>query len=112
MSTATKTEYKTKITGLEEDTYNVGKAKFAAKFQKSTKNIALYLQQEYTDGASLAHDMKLMRARSIALPQPPNAGTSNSDTFIWKEEYKEAKKKKMVLEVNNKEAFALVYGQC
>jgi hypothetical protein len=32
MSTATKTEYKTKITGLEEDTYDVGKAKFAAKF--------------------------------------------------------------------------------
>ena len=32
--------------------------------------------------------------------------------FIWKEEYKEAKKKKTALEENNKKAFALVYRQC
>jgi hypothetical protein len=112
MSTATKTKFKTKITSLKEDTYNIGEAKFAAKFQKSTKNIALYVQRKYTDGASLAHDMKLMRATSIALPQPLNSGTSDSDMFIWKEEYKEAKKKKIVLEENNKKAFYLVYGQC
>ena len=107
-----KAEHKTKVTGLKEDTYDIGEAKFAAKFQKSTENIALYVQREYTDGASLAHDMKLMRATPIALPQPPNAGTSDLDAFIWKEEYKEAKKKKVALEENNKKAFALVYGQC
>ena len=94
----TKAEHKTKITGLEEDTYNIGEAKFAAKFQKSTKNISLYVQRKYTDGESLAHGMKLMRATPIALPQPTNAGTSDLDAFIWKEEYKEAKKKKIVLE--------------
>ena len=32
--------------------------------------------------------------------------------FIWKEEFKEAKKKKIALEENNKKAFALVYGLC
>ena len=83
---ATKTKYKTKISGLEEDTYKVGKAKFAAKFQKSTKNIALYVQRKYTDGTSLAHNMKLMRTTSIALPPPLNSGTSNSGMFVWKEE--------------------------
>ena len=65
ITTTTRTEYKTKITGLEEDTYDVGEAKFAAKFQNSTKNIALYVQCEYTDGASMAHDMKLMKVTSI-----------------------------------------------
>ena len=76
-STTTKAEHQTKITGLKEDTYDIGEAKFAAKFQKSPKNITLYVQRKYTDGASLAQDMKLMRATSIALPQPLNAGTSN-----------------------------------
>ena len=42
----TRTEYKTRITGLEEDTYDVGKAKFAAKFHNSTKHISLYVQHE------------------------------------------------------------------
>ena len=96
ITTTTRTEYKKRITGLKEDTYDVGKAKFSAKFQKSTENISLYVQPEYTDGASMAHDMKLMKVTSITLPSPPIAGSNNSDAFIWKEEYKEAKKKKIV----------------
>ena len=60
----------------------------------------------------MAHDMRLMRATSIVLPPPSNSRTSDLDTFIWKEEYKEAQKKKIALEVNNKKASTLVYGQC
>ena len=96
ITTTTRTEYKTRKTGLKEDTYDVGKANFAAKFQKSTRNIALYVQRKYTDRASMAHDMKLMKVTSITLPSPPIAGSNNLDAFIWKEEYKEAKEKKIM----------------
>ena len=60
----------------------------------------------------MAFDMKTMIATIIALPKAPTSGLSKTDTFIWKEEYKEAKKKKIALEANNKKAFALIYGQC
>ncbi len=107
-----KSDYKTKTTGLEEDTYKVGEARFAAKFQKTTDNIALYVQRKYTDGASVAFDMKTIIATIIVLPSMPASGASNAKTFVWKEEYKEAKKKKNALEANNKKAFPLIYGQC
>ena len=100
-ASAVKSDYKTKTAGLEEDTYDVREARFAAKFQKTTDNIALYVQRKYTDGASVAFDMKTMIAMIIALPPAPTSGASDSDTFIWKEEYKEAKKKKIALEANN-----------
>ena len=111
-ASAVKSDYKTKTAGLEEDTCDVGEARFAAKFQKTTDNIALYVQREYTDGASVAFDMKTMIATMIVLPSTPASGASDAETFIWKEEYKEAKKKKNTLEANNKKAFALIYGQC
>ena len=40
----TKKKFTTKVVGLEEHTFNVGNAKYAAKFQKSVNNIALYAQ--------------------------------------------------------------------
>ncbi len=33
--------------GLESHTFDVGNAKYAAKFQKSLDGIAIYMQQEY-----------------------------------------------------------------
>jgi hypothetical protein len=42
-----KREYTTKIVGLESHTFDVGNAKYAAKFQKSLDGIAIYMQQEY-----------------------------------------------------------------
>ena len=60
-----KSDHKTKTAVLKEDTYDVGEARFAAKFQKTTDSIALYVQPEYTDGASVAFDMKAMIATAI-----------------------------------------------
>ena len=107
-TSAVKSDYKTKTVGLEEDTYNVGEARFAAKYQKTTDNIALYVQREYTDGAGVAYDMKAMVATVIVLPQVPARGASEADMFMWKEEYKQAQKKINAMEENNKKAFALV----
>jgi len=107
-----KSDHKTKTAGLEEDTYDVGEARFAAKFQKTTDNIALYVQREYTDGAAVAFDMKAMVATVVVLPPMPASAATDAETFMWKEDYKEAKKKKNALEANNKKAFALIYGQC
>ena len=103
-----KSDHKTKTAGLKEDTYDVGEARFAAKFQKTTDSIALYVQREYTDGASVAFDMKTMIATIIALPPAPTSRASKINKFIWKEEYKEAKKNKIALDSNNKKSLALI----
>ena len=61
-ASAVRLDHKTKTAGLKEDTNDVGEARFATKFQKTTDNIALYVQRKYTDGACVAFDMKAMIA--------------------------------------------------
>jgi hypothetical protein len=46
----TRKEYKTKVVGLESHTFNIGHAKFAAKYQKTVKAIANHIQKDYKGG--------------------------------------------------------------
>jgi hypothetical protein len=44
---AGRTTYKSKVAGLEDDTFNVGAASDPAKFSKLLKNIENYIQKTY-----------------------------------------------------------------
>jgi hypothetical protein len=44
---ARRTTYKSKVAGLEDNTFNVGAASDLAKFSKSLKNIKNYIQKTY-----------------------------------------------------------------
>jgi hypothetical protein len=44
---ARRTTYKSKVAGLEDDTFNVGAASDPSKFSKSLKNIENYIQKIY-----------------------------------------------------------------
>ena len=111
-----KTEYKAKVVGLEDSTFDVGDPKYAAKFHKSVEEIGLHIQREYKDGATIVKAIKSMVAAKIDLPAPPTPSADPNDDrskmVMWELEYKEAMKKKYELEENNKKAYALVYSQC
>ena len=106
-----KTEYKSKVVGLEDSTFDVGDSKYAAKFHTSIEAICLYMQREYKSGATIAQAVKSMVAAKIDLPTPPADSTApdyDSQMVVWQLEYKEAMRKKSELEENNKKAYALV----
>ncbi len=46
----TKKEFSTKVLGLETHTFDIGNAKYAAKYKKTVNSIANYIQREYKGG--------------------------------------------------------------
>ncbi len=47
-------EYVTKVVGLESHTFDIGHAKFVAKYQKTVKAIANHIQKDYKGGPDIA----------------------------------------------------------
>jgi hypothetical protein len=54
----TKKEFVTKVLGLEIHTFDIGNAKYAAKYKKTVDAIANYMQREYKGGADIAKAIK------------------------------------------------------
>jgi hypothetical protein len=67
-----KKEYTTKIVGLESDMFDVGNAKYAAKFQKSVDGIAIHIQREYKGGPDIAKAIRDLNLPTFAPPTYPD----------------------------------------
>ena len=112
-------EYRTEVVGLQEHTFDVGAAKYAAKFTKSLEleEIANYVQKEYTKGGGrIGQAIKDMVEPTIDLPQQPTGTGGNPPTaveiFVWQEDYKTANTERKQYQENKQRAYALVWGQC
>ena len=51
---AYKKEFVTTTVGLEEDTFDIGHPKYAAKYERSVDAISRHVQKEYKSGADVA----------------------------------------------------------
>ena len=49
-----KKEFITKVLGLESHTFNIGNAKYVAKYKKTVDAITNYIQRKYKGGADIA----------------------------------------------------------
>jgi hypothetical protein len=126
-------EYKSEVQGLENRTFDVGAAKYAAKFTKSLEKIGNYCQREYSKGGGrIGQAIRDLVTPNLTLPAvltgtPANPGDPNAvppvpptaavpptpaELFIWQEDYKTKKKNKEEYEENKQRAHALVWGQC
>jgi hypothetical protein len=56
----TKKEFVMKVLGLESHTFNIGNAKYAAKYKKTVDAIANYMQREYKGGADITKAIKAL----------------------------------------------------
>jgi hypothetical protein len=59
----TRKEYMTKVVGLESHTFDIGHAKFAAKYQKTVEAIANHIQKDYKGGPDIVKAL-----RDLSLP--------------------------------------------
>ena len=50
----TRKEYVTKVVGLESHTFDIGHAKFVARYQKTVEAIANHIQKDYNGGPDIA----------------------------------------------------------
>jgi hypothetical protein len=95
-----KSTCKSKVNGLEEDTFDVGASSDPAKFSKSLKSIENYIQMTYKMPDDIVKAIQQMKRPTLPYPDKPkktqyvdNQGDLDKDEFemaksTWKEDYK------------------------
>ncbi len=78
----TKKEFSIKVLGLEIHTFDIGNAKYAAKYKKTVNSIANYIQREYKGRADIAKAIKELSLPSLQIPGFPKARTRET-VFAW-----------------------------
>jgi hypothetical protein len=66
-----KKEFVSKVVGLESHTFDVGEAKYAAKYQKSVDAIANHIQKDYKGGPEMAQAIRDLELPVIDVPAYP-----------------------------------------
>ena len=112
-----KKEFSTKVLGLECHTFDIGNAKYVAKYKKTVNAIANYIQREYKGGADIAKAIKELRLPSLQIPGFPEARTGETvvnpgDIYLWQQDVAVVKKQIVQLEENKKHTYMLITGQC
>ena len=99
---AGRSTYKSKVQGLENDTFDVGTSSNPAKFSKSLQNIENYIQKTYKDPDDMVKTIQKMKKVSLSFHERPkktdkDCCDNNRDpdpdafdmaVFAWKEDYK------------------------
>ena len=70
-----KKEFVTKVLGLESHTFDIGNAKYAAKYKKMVDAIAIHIQREYKGGADIAKAIKALSLPTLQVPGYQTAKT-------------------------------------
>ncbi|KAL7447592.1 hypothetical protein ACHAXS_006643 [Conticribra weissflogii] len=109
---AKKKEYKNNVPEIEDDTFDCGDTKYAAKFIKSKDNIANYLQRTTTyGGLDIGQIVREMKKITVTMPEDPDP--SNRVAFEkWRLQIRKADKQQELIDENVQRAFAVVYNQC
>ncbi len=84
-----KPSFKSSVVGLEEHTFEYGSPKHVAKFVKTQKHIANYIQKKYDKGgAGIASVVKNLAMPNVGLPAEPDPTTATAIQMeIWKIQY-------------------------
>ncbi len=87
----TKKEFVTKILGLESHTFDIGNAKYAAKYKKMVNAIANHIQREYKGRADIAKAIKELSLPTLRNPayQTAKAGATivnPGEIFFWQQD--------------------------
>jgi hypothetical protein len=123
---ANRSMYKSKVQGLENDTFDVGASSNPTKFSKLLKNIENYIQKTYKDPDHMVKTIQQMKRVILNYPEKPKKtdaaccdanGDPDPDmfemaVFAWKEDYKSMKSRMDRYKGNKSNAWALIYDQC
>jgi hypothetical protein len=94
----TKEEYIKKVLGLENHTFDIGNAKYAAKYKKMVDAIANCIQRECKGGADITKAIKELRLSTLQVPGYPTAKAGATvinpgEIFLWQQDVAAVKKK-------------------
>ena len=86
-----KKEFVTKVLGLESHTFDIGNAKYTAKYKKIVNAIANYIQREHKGGADIPKVIKALSLPTLQVPGYPKAKSGETvvdprDVYIWQQD--------------------------
>jgi hypothetical protein len=95
------------VAGLESHTFNVGNAKYAAKFQKLLDAIAIHIQRDYKRGANIAKVIRDLVLPTFPLPTYPfpegnPAVIDPAKQYMWQQKAQATEKRENLLKDNKK----------
>ena len=115
-TTTNKKEFVSTNPSVETLTFDVGHAKYAAKYQQSLEGLALHIQSTYTNGSSIAKSIRDLELVVIDVDDYPTAPDGSApdqrQIHLWQQTVNVQVKEQRVLAENVKKAYALVMGQC
>ncbi len=111
-ATTGRSTYKSKVQGLENDTFNVGASSNPAKFSKLLKNIENYIQMTYKDPDDMVKTIQKMKKISLSYPERPKKTDKDSCDSNGDPDYKSMKSRMDKYKGNESNAWALIYDQC
>jgi hypothetical protein len=123
---AGRTTYKSKVAGLEDNTFDVGAASDPAKFSKSLKSIENYIQKTYRSPDDMDKTLQHMKKVTLSYLTKPKKqdpqccdkdGNPDEDMFemalfAWKDDYNSMNSRMDKYRDNELNAWALIYNQC
>ena len=107
--------FKSAISKIANETFNMGQNRFDAQFTQSRKNVANYLQRTAADeGYLVAGTVRTGKQQIIALPPPVDTNAADADDQKIIEAVRAIAKRKPKLDnaLTLKKGFATVYDQC
>jgi hypothetical protein len=84
-------EFLTKVLGLESHTFDIGNAKYTAKYQKTVDAIANHIQKEFKGGPEMAKAIRDLSLSMIVIPEYPRpslttAAINSREVFQWQQD--------------------------
>ena len=114
--TTVKKEFVSSNIGVKTFMFDVGHAKYAAKYQQSIEGLALHIQSTYTNGSSIVKSIRELKLVVINVDDyPTGTGGGAPDQrqiHLWQQTINVQVKEQRVLAENVKKAYALILGQC
>jgi hypothetical protein len=107
--------FKSPISKIAHDTFNMGQNKFATQCTQLQKNVANYLQRTAASkGYLVAETVRTGRKQVFDLPSAidPNDPELEDKKIIQAEEVKTIAKRRLKLEDSLKKGYATVFDQC
>ena len=106
--------FKSKISEIEYDTFNVGSAKFVAQFQKSRESTAYYVQRQIGGEEGYYAAQEIRTGVESVVPVPPALGdnATEDDRIIRTVAVQGVGKMRQKVKGAQKTAFSILYDQC
>jgi hypothetical protein len=117
-----KSTFKSKVTKLEENTFDMVASSDPARFSKSLKAIKTYIQKMYKMPGNIIKLIQQMKHPTLAFPAKPTKATCEDENnpfdeeeyetakFTWNKEYKATLYRKEKYNENKSSAWALITG--